>query len=76
MRCYICEKQAVEAPRAGDGENIDCPECGEYAISGTAVAMLRRDVRVFNLARSREWLAEERAQGQQRPLINSANNLW
>lgn len=76
MRCYICDTQAVEAPRTGDGENIDCPECGEYAISGTAVSMLLKDLRVFNLARSREWLAEERAQGQPRPLINSANNLW
>ncbi|GJN50805.1 hypothetical protein TUM20286_05570 [Pseudomonas tohonis] len=76
MRCYICEAQAVEAPKTGDGENIDCPECGPYAISGTAKAMLLRDIRVLNEARSREWLTEERSAGNLRPLISSSTNLW
>ncbi len=76
MRCYICEEQAVNAPNSADSEWVDCEGCGRYGVTGSALALMRQNVRVFNVPRSRDWFALERSRGVDRPIIDTFNTLW
>lgn len=40
MNCYICNGHADSIQSTGDYEHLVCKSCGEYQISGTAVAMV------------------------------------
>jgi len=76
MRCYICEQNAVGVPTTSDSEWIDCVDCGSYGVTGSALALMRQNVRVFNAPRSRDWFNQERDNGVDRPIIDSFNTLW
>ena len=38
MNCLVCGAQAELVDVAIDGVSITCPTCGEYAVSGEAIA--------------------------------------
>ena len=35
--CYVCGAPAMLMPPVADGDDYDCPDCGSYRISGTAL---------------------------------------
>ncbi len=35
MQCKICDREAKELPRVADRQDISCPYCGEYSVSGS-----------------------------------------
>lgn len=41
-RCPLCDSPAVHRPipNGGDGDSVQCPNCGEFAITRTALAAL------------------------------------
>lgn len=40
MNCFICKSSVSTHDPIGDHVCMDCPECGEYKISGTAIKFL------------------------------------
>lgn len=75
MRCFICDGDATDSPYARGGRSVDCEACGAYSISGAALYVLNRDIRIFDEVRAREWLGLRRADGQARPLIEPDTDL-
>lgn len=76
MRCYICEQPVVQVHSARDADFVDCPRCGSYGITRSAVAEVNANVYVFNIARTDEWLRAQREAGQSRPMINTQTGLY
>ena len=76
MRCFICDTQATDIPVTQGGRLVNCPGCGWYNISGTAVHLLQQDLKVFNVTRTRNWLSGRREDGVDQPLIDAQNTLW
>jgi hypothetical protein len=37
--CFFCWSKGASYRREGDATNVDCPVCGKYRISGTAISM-------------------------------------
>lgn len=67
--CPICRSNATTQQPAGfDGEKVNCPRCGEYRISGSAIALLPpalgNDYR--KIANASGWIRDH-----QNTLINS-----
>lgn len=75
MSCFICNESASETPFTHGGISFDCPGCGAYSISGTALHLCQQEVLVFHVERSREWLAKRREEGEERPIIQPLNDL-
>jgi hypothetical protein len=40
VQCPICQTFPCESEIRGDRANIKCPDCGNFAVSGTAVTVL------------------------------------
>ena len=38
--CPVCEKPVKCGPTRGDGELVECEDCGTYNVSGTALTLL------------------------------------
>ncbi len=76
MRCFVCDEPATDIPDVQEGRLVDCAGCGWYRISGTALQLMRNNVRVFNVPRSKDWLRSQRERGTLQPLIEAQNNLW
>ncbi len=75
MRCFICLSDATDVPFAQGGRSVECPQCGPYSISGTALHLYHQDLWVLNVERSRDWLVLRREAGEDRPIIDSQTNL-
>lgn len=69
MTCYICGRD-VEAIKFPDSEEIPCPDCSHYRISGTAIALFKRHNWRFNVELARQWIASHQGSGIV-PLIDS-----
>lgn len=71
MNCPICASPVEEIPPIGDRVNINCPQCGDYDISGTVTdsQLIERS----EPGRLRQALvnAKARAEPGKRPLIQS-----
>ncbi|MFK4075173.1 hypothetical protein ACI2KX_15815 [Ectopseudomonas khazarica] len=76
MRCYICDKDADQVDSQRDADLVDCHSCGSYGISRSALSVLHANAYVFNIARTLDWLRQERKAGQARPMIHSQSGLW
>jgi hypothetical protein len=76
MQCFICDQQAAEEPIQRGGKLVNCSGCGWYKISGTAIALMRQNIYVFNVPSSLEWLRMQRENGTEQPFIDSENTLW
>lgn len=77
MECPICGCEAADAGARdyGDKSRLDCPRCGRYEISGTALAMLASRLSADRLASARLSHAvrhEPRREGEWL-MVNSAN---
>ncbi|MFJ7312897.1 hypothetical protein ACIQVE_09025 [Pseudomonas sp. NPDC098747] len=70
MECFICGTESSEVPSAGDYKQLACPECGEYKLSGTAIALFKEHNWKFNIEFTRLWLETQR-KGGTIPLISS-----
>lgn len=75
MHCFICTENATGIPFTHGGQSFDCPGCGAYSISGTALHLCQQELLVFEVERSRNWLAKRREEGQERPIIQALNEL-
>ncbi len=75
MNCFVCNEPATDVPIANGGKLVDCEGCGWYRISGTALHFFYRDLWVFNVVRTRDWMRLKREQGDPQPLIESDTNL-
>lgn len=75
MRCFICNGNATDTPFTHGGISFDCTGCGAYSISGTALHLCQNDLLAFHVERSREWLAERREEGEERPIIYALDDL-
>lgn len=62
-RCPICANfDAKELPRTTDGMLCNCPRCGEYAITGTAVAMwAAKNPTERQIANASGWIREHQS---------------
>lgn len=69
MSCYICGTRVTPVVLP-DSEEIPCPECGRYRITGTATELLKRNILKFDIYLSRRWLADQQGSGII-PLIDS-----
>jgi hypothetical protein len=76
MQCFICDRQATETPAFQGGHLVNCPSCGWYGITGTALHLLNQNCYVFNPARTKDWFEAQRERGVEHPLIIAENNLW
>lgn len=70
MNCYICGKD-VEVIKLPDSEEIPCPDCSRYRISGTAIALFKRHNWRFNMELARRWIESQQGSGTV-PLIDSS----
>nr|WP_294980102.1 hypothetical protein [uncultured Pseudomonas sp.] len=69
MDCYICGTEA-HSLQGVDHERIACPGCGDYKISGTALALMKQHNWKFDVDITRRWIADHQGTGEI-PLINS-----
>lgn len=63
MECFICATESNEGPSSGDYKQIACPACGEYKISGTAIALFNEYNWKFDVDLTRQWLASQQGSG-------------
>jgi len=70
MECFICATDSSEVPSSGDYKQLACPDCGEYRISGTAIALFKEHNWRFDVDLTRRWLTSQLGTGKL-PLIDS-----
>ncbi len=49
LNCLICKASAKELTPEKEGVHLDCPECGQYTVSGSMVRMF--DVRELDIGK-------------------------
>jgi predicted RNA-binding Zn-ribbon protein involved in translation (DUF1610 family) len=76
MRCYVCDQLAELADSPRDADFVDCPRCGSYGITRSALAEVHANVYVFNKARTDDWFKAQREAGEARPIINTQSGLY
>lgn len=76
MQCYVCRGEAERIASGFDGERINCPECGPYAISGSALAEMAAGSHTINTDATRAWLADQRERVEPVPMINTQTRIW
>lgn len=59
VKCFICKLEASEVKALGDYRQIDCPQCGEYKIIGTAIALFEEHNCEFDVGLATRWLRSE-----------------
>lgn len=69
MACYVCGAQA-HSLQGVDHERIACPDCGDYKISGTALALMTQHGWTFDVELTRRWIGSYQGSGEI-PLISS-----
>ncbi|WP_426113473.1 hypothetical protein [Pseudomonas sp. DSP3-2-2] len=70
MKCFICGTESSKGASVDDCLRLSCPKCGEYKISDTAIATMKKNGFQFNVKISRQWLQSHRRSGDI-PLIVS-----
>jgi hypothetical protein len=59
LECPICKSKAIEEPKTFDGIKLNCSRCGNFSISGTALAIWQgRDKSAKQVANSSGWIRE------------------
>jgi len=76
MQCYICGAIAQTWPFDLGGTSVDCVECSRYDIDGSVLAIKRQRGFEFDVARTREWLSNQRDLGNYPPQITPGTELW
>lgn len=60
MSCLICAGIAERINCKGDWEERDCPSCGRYRVADALVLTLMEQGQIFDVEKTREWLANRR----------------
>lgn len=76
MRCFICETNAEKVATTMDAVWVNCDSCGKYGITGTAIAVWQANMCRFDLPLTMTWLGEQRANGADRPVIDTNLGLF
>lgn len=72
VQCPICESAATGGYRIGDAVLIECPQCGSYRLSGTALVLLREGALPRpDAQRFREIVTRKRGTSNEYPVIGS-----
>ncbi|POA50338.1 hypothetical protein C1893_01945 [Pseudomonas sp. MPR-ANC1] len=58
MSCFICGDEAQLSVRP-DSEEYQCPKCGHYRISRTAIELYRLGLWKFDIYLARRWIADQ-----------------
>jgi predicted RNA-binding Zn-ribbon protein involved in translation (DUF1610 family) len=70
-KCPLCKNTGKLSPRTRDGEDWNCPTCGEYFISGTSLAIIKYDdVKPF-IPEIIKWIDGQHNNGIKNPEITS-----
>jgi hypothetical protein len=69
MDCYLCKAAATEKKGHGGRLPVDCPGCGNYEISSSAIGMISS--RRVDVEALRPWLDAQRESPQDAPYIGS-----
>lgn len=75
MECFVCNQEAEQHESVGDYEELSCPECGRYRVSGTVVGMWER-ARWLHTVAMQQWIEEQRRAGVSVPIITSDVAVW
>ena len=59
--CPLCGAEAQKADPTGDADRYDCPECGEYKITGSEEAVIKANP--SKAQEHRERIVRERERG-------------
>ncbi|WP_232324075.1 hypothetical protein [Pseudomonas fluorescens] len=60
MSCLICAGSADRIKCDGPWEERDCPTCGRYRVSDVLVLTLMEQGQIFDVSKTRIWLARKR----------------
>lgn len=58
MNCFICGAEAQLSERP-DSEEYQCPNCGHYEISRTALELYKQRLWKFDVYLARRWIADQ-----------------
>ncbi|MBR7519670.1 MULTISPECIES: hypothetical protein [Pseudomonas] len=75
MECFVCNQDAEQRESLGDYQELSCPECGHYRISGTVVRLWEKASWLHTVA-MQQWLEDRRRDGVKIPVINSEVAVW
>ncbi|WP_372030030.1 hypothetical protein [Pseudomonas kurunegalensis] len=75
MECFVCNQEAERLESQGDYQELSCPDCGRYRISGTVVRLWEK-ARWIHTVAMQQWLEEQRRDGRDLPVINSEVVVW
>jgi len=71
MECFICGGEANRGETTGDYQRVACPACGDYKMTGSALAEMEKHGFRFNIEVARQWIAMHQGTGEI-PMINAA----
>ena len=60
MSCLVCAGVAERIQCLGPWEERDCPACGRYRVADALVLTLMEQGQIFNVSKTRIWLASKR----------------
>jgi len=60
MNCLVCAGVASRITCEGPWEERDCPACGRYRVSDTLILTLMEQGQIFDVGKTRSWLALQR----------------
>lgn len=60
MSCFICAEEAEGFICSSEWEERVCPYCGHYRVSTELLSQMMSHGQLFDVSRTREWLARER----------------
>ena len=70
-KCPLCGNTGELFARTRDGEDWDCPKCGEYFISGTSLAIIKYDDVKSFIPEIIKWIDEQHINGIKNPEVTS-----
>jgi len=71
MKCLICQAAARIVHALGDWSEVKCSAgCGHFRVSANLVAKMKFKSELFDVERTRQWLAMARREGPA-PLIST-----
>jgi hypothetical protein len=71
MKCFVCGANAEKIATTIDAVSIVCPTCGEYGVSGSAIATGQIEKLEPEQRRDALLQAKRSAQPGTRPVINT-----
>lgn len=70
MTCLICDEPASHVDVGDDYQERECPKCGRYRVTHTALVWMQTHGWRFDVKLTRTWLAHQQGSGLI-PIIDS-----